>query len=156
MLTSPQSHIGRFTITRHMTLVQNVRCVLDNPQKHRRVNRGLPIRLGKSNKITLVISSTDLIPRSMNPFDCESAIWRLLQQRSTRPTKIRDFPQDIHDQISRLPDRRVPIVPNLEHVVESPNQELLLSTAPHVLTPFGQRDLSLSESLLIPFPADLA
>ena len=39
MLTSLQSLISRFAVTRNMTLVRNVRCMFNNPRKHRRVNR---------------------------------------------------------------------------------------------------------------------
>ena len=38
MLTSLRPLIRRFPITRHMACVQNVRCVLDNSRKHRRVD----------------------------------------------------------------------------------------------------------------------
>ena len=38
MLTSLKSLMNRFAITRHMTRVQNVRCVLDNPRKQKRVD----------------------------------------------------------------------------------------------------------------------
>ena len=64
MLMSLHSFIRRCTITRHMAFVQNVRCMFNNPRNHRRVN-------GDGTPDT--ISSSDLIPRSRNPFDWESA-----------------------------------------------------------------------------------
>ena len=67
MVASVQWLISRFAITRHMTCVQNVRYTSE------RTEIGLPSRLERSDKITLVISSTDLTLRSMNPFDCQSA-----------------------------------------------------------------------------------
>ena len=57
----------------------------------------LPILLERSKRITLVISSNDLIPRSMTPFDCESATGECSNSVQCDPSKIRDFPQDIHD-----------------------------------------------------------
>ena len=46
-----QSLISRFAVTRCMTLVQNICCVLDNPWKHRRVDRdGAPHSARKVRK----------------------------------------------------------------------------------------------------------
>ena len=100
MLSSLQPLIRRFTITRHMalSLVQNVRCVLDNPRKHPRVDGdGTPDSTRKIKRSTLVISSTDLIPRSWNPFDCESATGECSNSVPRDPRRIRDLLQRIHD-----------------------------------------------------------
>ena len=144
MLSSLQPLIRRFAITRHMalSLVQNVRCVLDNPRKHWRVEGiRLPTRLERSKRSTLVISSTDLIPRSWNPFDCESATGQCSNSVPRDTRRIRDLLQRIHDcwflieRTPRSPDQGVPIVPNREHIAESPNQWPPLSMAPRELTP---------------------
>ena len=60
------------------------------------------------------------------------------------------------DQISRSPGRNVPIIPSLEHIAESTNQELLHSVAPREHTPCGWHDPSKLKSLLTPFLVDLA
>ena len=71
----------------------------------------------------------------------------MLQKCSTRPSNIRDFLSThprllLPNQISRSPGRNVPIVPSLEHIAESPYQELLLSVAPREQTPCGWHDPS--------------
>ena len=73
----------------------------------------------------------------MNPFDCESTT----------------------GECSNRDPRRIAISLNtftIGTLLNHPIENSSLSVAPRELTPCGQCDLSTPESLLIPFPADLA
>ena len=110
--------------------------------------RDPPLCHERSKKITRVISSTDLIPCSKNPLDCESATGECSSSVPRDPRKcaisLNTSTMPAPDQISRLSDAGLP------------NQRLLLSLAPRELTPCDQRGLSIPGSLLIPTLAGLA
>ena len=74
MLTSLEPLLRRFAIiraTRHLFRM-SVACSTIHRNTGEWTEVGLPTRLERSKRSTLVTSSTDLIPPSMDPFDCES------------------------------------------------------------------------------------
>ena len=107
-----------------------------------------------------MISSTDRIPRSMRPFDCESATGECSNSVPRDPRRFAILSTHprllVPDQISRSPGHNVPIVPSLEHIAESLNQELL-PPKDHVSRHHaGGTILRNKKSLLIPFLVGLA